>query len=97
MNPLRGLHLAHTFLTTLPLPHVGPVKDGEFRYASGFYPAVGWTLGALLALLALLTSSLPSGIAAALLLAVWLGLTLGGQRRRAPRGEKPTSTARDSG
>ncbi len=75
MTPLRGLHLAHTFLTTLPLPHVGEVKDGDFRYASGFYPAVGWTLGALLALSAWLLSTLPGGIAAALTLAVWLGLT----------------------
>jgi adenosylcobinamide-GDP ribazoletransferase len=75
MTPLRGLHLAHTFLTTLPLPHVGDVKDGDFRYASGFYPAVGWTLGTLLALSAWLFSSLPGGIAAALTLAVWLGLT----------------------
>ena len=75
MNLIRALHLAHTFLTTLPLPHVGDVKDGEFRYASGFYPAVGWTLGLLLVIAALLTSGLPSGVAAALVLAVWLGLT----------------------
>jgi adenosylcobinamide-GDP ribazoletransferase len=75
INPLRGLHLAHTFLTTLPLPHVGQVRQGEFRSASGFYPAVGWTLGALLVLTAWLTSSLPSGVGAALTLAVWLGLT----------------------
>ncbi len=75
MNLIRGLHLAHTFLTTLPLPHVGEVRDGEFRYASGFYPAVGWTLGLLLMLAAWITSGLPSGVAAALVLAVWLGLT----------------------
>jgi adenosylcobinamide-GDP ribazoletransferase len=75
MTPLRGLHLAHTFLTTLPLPHVGEVKEGEFRYASGFYPAVGWTLGALLALSSWFFSSLPGGVAAALLVAVWFGVT----------------------
>lgn len=75
MNALRGLHLAHSFLTTLPLPHVGEVKDGEFRYASSFYPAVGWTLGVLLVLTAWITSGLPSGVGAALTLAVWLGLT----------------------
>ena len=72
---LRGLHLAHTFLTTLPLPHVGEVRDGEFRYASGFYPAVGFTLGVLLLVAHTLTSSLPSGVGAALVLAAWLGLT----------------------
>ncbi len=71
----RGLHLAHTFLTTLPLPHVGDVKPGEFRHASGYYPAVGWTLGVLLVVTQLLISSLPAGVGAALVLAVWLGLT----------------------
>ena len=71
----RGLHLAHTFLTTLPLPHVGEVRDGEFAKASGYYPAVGWTLGALLCLASWLTSGLPDGVGAALVLAAWLGLT----------------------
>jgi adenosylcobinamide-GDP ribazoletransferase len=75
IKPLRGLHLAHTFLTTLPLPHVGEVREGEFRYASGFYPAVGWTLGALLVFTAWITAGLPSGVGAALTLAVWLGLS----------------------
>jgi adenosylcobinamide-GDP ribazoletransferase len=74
-KPWRGLHLAHAFLTTLPLPHVGQVHEGEFRYASGFYPAVGWTLGALLVLTVWITSRLPAGVGAALTLAVWLGLT----------------------
>ena len=71
----RGLHLAHTFLTTLPFPHVGEVKEGEFRNASGYYPAVGWTLGILLCCAMLLFSSLPNAVAAALLVAVWFGLT----------------------
>jgi adenosylcobinamide-GDP ribazoletransferase len=71
----RGLHLAHTFLTTLPFAHVGEIKDGEFAQASGYYPAVGWTLGGLLAVALWLVSSLPSGIGAALGLALWLGLT----------------------
>jgi adenosylcobinamide-GDP ribazoletransferase len=72
---IRGLHLAHTFLTTLPFPHVGEVKDGEFKQASGYYPAVGWTLGVLLCLTWWLTRGLPDGVQAALVLAVWLGLT----------------------
>ena len=71
----RGLNLAHTFLTTLPLPHVGEIKDGEFAKASGYYPAVGWTLGILLVLVAWLTSGLPTGVGAALVLAFWLGIT----------------------
>lgn len=72
---LRPLHLAHTFLTTLPLPDVGEVREGEFRVASGYYPAVGWTLGVLLCLGFWLVSSLPGVIGAALLLALWMGLT----------------------
>jgi adenosylcobinamide-GDP ribazoletransferase len=72
---IRSLHLAHTFLTTLPFPHVGEVKDGEFARASGFYPAVGWTLGIILCAVAWLTSSLPHGVSAALVVAAWLGLT----------------------
>ncbi len=67
--------MAHTFLTTLPFSHVGEIKDGEFAEASGYYPAVGWTLGILLALAFWCTSSLPSGVSAALVLALWLGLT----------------------
>ena len=72
---IRGLHLAHPFLTTLPFPHVGEVKDGEFARASGFYPAVGWTLGSILCAVVWLTSNLPHGVAAALVVAAWLGLT----------------------
>jgi adenosylcobinamide-GDP ribazoletransferase len=72
---LRGLHLAHTFLTTLPFAHVGEVKEGEFSHASGYYPAVGWTLGTLLCLTMALVSGLPKAVAAALIIAVWFGLT----------------------
>ncbi len=72
---IRGLHLAHTFLTTLPFPHVGEVREGEFRNASGYYPAVGWTLGILLSLCFWLVSSLPQAVGAALILAFWFGLT----------------------
>ncbi len=71
----RGLHLAHTFLTTLPLPHVGEVKDGEFSHASGYYPAVGWTLGVLLCAISWWTRGVPGGVHAALVLAGWLALT----------------------
>ncbi len=72
---LRGLHLAHTFLTTLPFAHVGQVQEGEFKNASGYYPAVGWTLGVLLVLSSFIVSSLPQAVGAALILAIWFGLT----------------------
>ncbi len=54
---------------------MGEVKAGEFQNASGYYPAVGWTLGGLLCLTWLLVSSLPSAVSAALVLAVWFALT----------------------
>uniref|UniRef100_UPI0005EAE5DD adenosylcobinamide-GDP ribazoletransferase n=1 Tax=Deinococcus pimensis TaxID=309888 RepID=UPI0005EAE5DD len=47
---VRAAHLALTFLTTLPLPHVGDVREGEFARASGFYPLAGWAVGAVVAL-----------------------------------------------
>ncbi len=76
MNKIRrGLHLAHCFLTTLPLPHVGEISSGEFAYASGYYPAVGWSIGTVLLLSTWLTSFFPHNVAAALTLAIWLTIT----------------------
>lgn len=78
MLPLiRAAHLALTFLTTLPLPHVGDVKDGEFRRASGFYPLAGWAVGAVVALVLWggTALGLPGGVVAALALTAWLWIT----------------------
>ena len=47
---LRPAHLALTFLTTLPLPHIPEIRDGDFARASGFYPLAGWVVGGLAAL-----------------------------------------------
>ncbi|PYE53401.1 cobalamin-5'-phosphate synthase [Deinococcus yavapaiensis KR-236] len=71
----RAAHLALTFLTTLPLPHVGEVRDGEFARASGFYPLAGYVVGGGVALALLVTSTLPSGVGAALALIAWLTVT----------------------
>ncbi len=72
---MRPFWLALGFLTTFPVPGLGPVKDGEMRSASAFYPVAGYAIGGVLALLAGLTHGLPHGLQGALLLAVWLALT----------------------
>lgn len=78
MNSLwRSAHLALTFLTTLPLPHVREVRDGEFARASGFYPLAGYAVGGAVALVwaAGQWLHLPAGVGAALAVAAWLALT----------------------
>ncbi len=75
MLRFRPFWLALGFLTTLPVPDVGKVQPGERRAASAYYPLVGWVVGAVLALAEFATSGLPDGLAAALVLAVWLGVT----------------------
>lgn len=72
---LRAAHLALAFLTTLPLPHIRTVEDGDFARASAYYPLAGYAVGGLVSLLLWLPLSLPDGVRAALALAVWLGLT----------------------
>jgi len=74
---VRAAHLALNFLTTLPLPHVGEVRQGEFARASGFYPLAGYAVGGVVALVWLLTTwlHLPSGVGAALGVAAWLTVT----------------------
>ncbi len=76
-NILRPCHLALTFLTTLPLPDVGEVQEGEFSRASGFYPLAGYVVGAVLWVVFTLSSALhlPSGVTAALTLSGWLWIT----------------------
>ncbi len=72
---LRPAHLALTFLTTLPLPHVGEVREGEFARASGFYPLAGYAVGALVALVLWAPVPLPGGVRAALAVVAWLWAT----------------------
>lgn len=72
---MRPFWLALGFLTTFPVPRLGPVLHGEMRLASAFYPVAGYCLGGVLALAAWLTQALPEGLQGALLLALWLGLT----------------------
>lgn len=72
---LHAAHLALTFLTTLPLPHVQTVEDGDFARASAYYPLAGYVVGGLVSLLLWLPLPLPDGVRAALAVALWLTLT----------------------
>ena len=72
---LRPAHLALTFLTTLPLPHILEIRDGDFARASGFYPLAGWAVGGLAALVLWLPLPIPAGVQAALALTCWLAVT----------------------
>ncbi len=72
---LRPAHLALTFLTTLPLPHIPEIRDGDFARASGFYPLAGWVVGGLAALVLWLPLPIPAGVHAALALTCWLAAT----------------------
>ena len=75
-NILTDLALAWRLLTIIPLPFIPQDFNRPAGRAAAYYPLVGLILGLLLAgtdwILALF---LPNGLAAALLLALWAGLT----------------------
>ena len=72
---LRAAHLALTFLTTLPLPHIHEVREGDFARASAYYPLAGYAVGGGVSLLLWLGVPLPGGVVAALGVGAWLALT----------------------
>ncbi|KEF34734.1 cobalamin synthase [Deinococcus sp. RL] len=72
---LDAAHLALTFLTTFPLPHVREVREGDFGRASAFYPLAGYAVGGAVALALWLPLPLPDGVRAALGVGVWLAAT----------------------
>ncbi|GGR67617.1 adenosylcobinamide-GDP ribazoletransferase [Deinococcus seoulensis] len=74
-DQVRAAHLALTFLTTLPLPHVTEVRDGDFARASAYYPLAGYAVGGAVSLLLWLNVPLPVGVTAALGVGAWLLLT----------------------
>ena len=72
---MRGLLVAIGFLTRLPVP--AKAFDGAPASASSlaWYPAVGLLIGGLLWLLSWVMASAPPLLVAAVVLAVWVGLT----------------------
>lgn len=75
---VRALHLALTFLTTLPLPRLrndGPPEASDWARASAYYPLAGYVVGGVVAGVLWLALPLPGGVVAALAVALWLLLT----------------------
>jgi len=64
------------FLSTLPVPGTRTLQEADWGRATAWYPAVGLVLGAILAGLDwVLGRVLPGGVAAAVLLLAWVGLS----------------------
>jgi adenosylcobinamide-GDP ribazoletransferase len=71
---MRGLLAAIGFLTRLPVP--ARASDGASASSSlAWYPAVGLLIGGVLWMLSWAMAAVPPLLAAAVLLAVWVGLT----------------------
>jgi adenosylcobinamide-GDP ribazoletransferase len=77
----RPLWIAGRFLSRYPFPDPGPVAPAELGRAVPWYPAIGLLLGLSIALLAWLLGpallNRPAGVAAALVLALWVWSTGG--------------------
>lgn len=68
--------LAWRLLTVIPLPFIPVDYNRPAGFGAAYYPLVGLVLGMLLAGAdGLLSAFLPAGLAAALLLTLWVGLT----------------------
>ena len=75
-NLLTDLALAWGLLTSLPLPFLPKDAKASLGRSAAFYPLVGLVLGGILAGAGwLLYQFLPPGLAAAILLALWVALT----------------------
>ena len=75
-TPLTDFALAWGLLTVLPLPFSPKGSTASLGRSSAYYPLVGLILGVFLAGASwILYRWLPAGVAAALLLALWVGLT----------------------
>ena len=76
MKHITDFALAWRLLTIIPLPFIPQDFNRPAGRAAAYYPLVGLILGLLLAGTDwILSLFLPNGLAAALLLAVWAGLT----------------------
>lgn len=73
---MGAFRAALQFLSTLPVPGSRDLPEADWGRATAWYPAVGLVLGAILAGLDWVVRwVLPGNVAAAVLLAVWIGLS----------------------
>jgi len=72
---MRGLILAFSFLTRLPMPELADFKKEELSTSAIWFPLVGLTIGLLLLLAALLGMGANHWLAALLVVLVWTGIT----------------------
>jgi adenosylcobinamide-GDP ribazoletransferase len=75
INSLQGFVIAMQFLSRVPMGKTIIASDRQWSRSVYFYPLVGAVLGALLVLLASMLSSVPSFLAAVLILTVWVAFT----------------------
>ncbi len=72
---MNAFWLAVQFMTRLPSPSLDNIDAKAVGRSTLFYPLVGLIVGAILALFGWFTQSLDAGVAAALLLALWVWLS----------------------
>jgi len=72
---MRGMILAFTFLTRLPMPHLVGYEEKELPSSAIWFPLVGLVIGLLLMLAAYLGMSANNWLAALLVMLAWIGIT----------------------
>ena len=72
---MRGLILAFTFLTRLPMPKLDDFEDKELSSSANWFPLVGLAIGLLLMFAAYAGMGANQWLAALLVMLVWAGVT----------------------
>jgi len=72
---MRGLILAFTFLTRLPMPRLADYEEKELSSSSVWFPLVGLAIGLLLIISASLGMSANPWMAALLVMLAWVGIS----------------------
>lgn len=74
---MDSFFIALQFLTRIPIGRQSPVDDEVLGWSVLYYPLVGFLIGVLLSMLALVLSAAPDTVVAALVLVAWVWLTGG--------------------
>ena len=72
---LRAYWLAQQFLTRIPTPGFSSISSSGQAHSALFYPLVGFVIGAILVFIAWLLAVQPALVGAAIIIAVWAGIT----------------------